>query len=208
LAEDSEPPSLVFLDACCAINVLASGAAEEILRSLPCQVAVTPRVLEEDVLYVRDGPEREPAEDGPELELGLTASDDPAIIIHEVGLQPLVDCGAIGAADPLSDEELETFVTLALELDDGEAETAAAALCRGGAVATDDKKAIRVLGLHAPGLVILRTSALLETWAVSRSVPGARVREVLVAIERKASFLPPRDDPERGWWVRMVEAGA
>ena len=208
MAEDSEPPSLVFLDACCAINVLASGAAQEILRSLPFQVAVTPRVLKEEVLYVRDEPTREAAEDGSELELDLTATDDPEIIIQKVGLQPLVESGAVGAAGPLSDEELETFVTLALELDDGEAETAAAAIHRGGAIATDDKKAIRVLGLHAPGLVILRTSDLLRTWVVTRSIPGERVRETLVAIERKASFLPPRDDPERAWWVRIVEAGA
>lgn len=81
-----EPP-LLLLDACCAINLLASGAADEILESLASDAAVACLVSEEE----------------------------------------------------------ETYVNLALQLDDGEAATGALAIHRGAVVATDDRKAIRIL---------------------------------------------------------------
>jgi hypothetical protein len=205
LADEPEPPRLLFLDACCAINLLATGVAEEILRSLAFGVCVTPRVLEEEVVYVREDPGAEPSDGADEGDTGASREDPAELRLRAVGLQPLVEVGALHVVGALSDEELETFVSLALELDDGEAETAAAAVHRGGGVATDDKKAIRVLGAYAPEVAIHRTSALIRAWAEARAVPDQRVREVLQAIQRHASFVPPKDDPEREWWVGKAE---
>lgn len=201
MADAQEPPGLIFLDACCAINLLACGAAEEILRGLPFEFSVTPRVLEKEVLYVRDDHETESEE---AAGVGAGMLEPPEGAVQEIRLQPLVDSGALHAASPLSVEELETFISLALELDDGEAETAAAAIHRGAGVATDDRKAIRVLGMQTPPVSVHRTSSLIKRWASASSVSDERVRGVLQAIEHLASFVPARDDPERGWWMRLV----
>jgi len=206
LADEPEPPRLLFLDACCAINLLATGVAEEILGSLPFQVCVTPRVLEKEVLYVREEPEHAPVEAGVERGESAAGSGSAEQPLHPVRLQPLVDSGALMAGGALSEEELETFISLAFELDDGEAETAAAAIHRGGAVATDDRKAIRVLRDYAPDVGVQRTSQLIRAWAGAGSLPEERVRGVLSAIERQASFVPPRDDPNRDWWFKIVGA--
>jgi hypothetical protein len=204
LVDAAEPRGLLFLDACCAINLLATGAAEEILRSLPFDVCVTPRVLEEEVLYVGGELDDELAEAGGEEDQGASGPDPAEQARRAVGLLPLVELGALEVAGALSDEELETFISLALEVDDGEAETATAAIHRGGAVATDDRKAIRVLRARAADVTIHLTSSLVRAWVDARAVPDERVRLVLLAIQRHASFVPPRDDPNRDWWVKIV----
>jgi len=208
VAEVPEPASVVFLDACCAINLLACGAAEEILRELPFDFSVTPRVLDEEVLYVReDGEGDADASDVSDGAVGQSGAESPDEGAREVRLQALVDSGVLTVADPLSEAEIETFVSLAFELDDGEAETAAAAIHRGAAIATDDRKAIRVLRAQASTVVIHRTSSMIKAWAQGASVTDERVREALGAIERLASFVPPRDDPDRDWWMKLLREG-
>lgn len=154
-----EPP--LYLDACVAIKLLASGAAQEILSAVPFRTWVTREVHDKEV----------------------------------------------SVAPPLSEEEAETFVDLAMDLDDGEAETAAAALHRGASIATDDRKAIKVLTTRHAGTTIVRTSALLRAWAESQSIDEARVRQCLIDIQQFASFIPPRDDPDRAWWLGVVHGG-
>lgn len=178
---------LLLLDACCAINVLASGVAEEILRVLPYEVAAAELVVDREVLALRaESPKN-----------GGDAEDDA----EEVTLQPLVDAGLLQVLAPADDEEQAMFVALALQLDDGEAMTGALAIHREGVVATDDRKAIRVLTEEVePGVKVLRTSELVKTWADTRDCSPERVREALEAIEMSASFIPPRNDPLEGWW--------
>ena len=182
--------SLLLLDACCAINLLASGRAADILEGIPFDVSVVRLVLEQEVLHV--GPEEEPGlkemEAAPAREL-----------VVEISLQPLVDRGLLGVVDPTSEPEYATYVDLALELDDGEAMTGAIAIHRRALLATDDKKAIRVLGRRLPESSIVRTSELLKDWA-DQGIPTDQVREALRNVERRASFRPPRNDPLWEWW--------
>ena len=148
--------SLLLLDACCAINLLASGAADEILQALPHEVAVARLVFEREVLYVR-------AEDGE-----VPVEDEgarPEEVGVELSLRPLADEGLLHVLEPETHEEHATWVDLALQLDDGEAMTGALAIHRNALLATDDRKAIRVLGQRLPESRILRTSELLKVWA-------------------------------------------
>ena len=188
--------SLLLLDACSAINLLGSGCAEAILGALPHDVAVVRLVMEREVLHLR--PEEDP--DATDLEEWTTES------IVEISLHPLVDAGLIRVLEPNSDEEQQTYVALALQLDDGEAMTGAIAIHRGALLATDDKKAIRLLGHHLPEHRIVRTSELVKDWA-DQGVPPTEVRRALRNIERRASFRPPANDPLHGWWDQTVAEG-
>jgi len=96
-----------------------------------------------------------------------------------------VERGLIRVLEPRSEEEEETFVNLALQLDDGEAMTGALAIHRGAAVATDDKKAIRILEGWSPPVKIRRTSQLVKEWSEARSIPGRDVRRLLRRIGKE-----------------------
>jgi hypothetical protein len=180
---------MLMLDACCAINLLASGMFAEVAHAQGIPVAVADLVLEREVLRIPGGGSDE---------AGGDVADERTLT-----LQPLVDAGAIEVMS-VEGEEIETFVSLALRLDDGEAMSAALAIHRRGALATDDRKAIRVLGAVAPDLEVRRTSDLVRRWIEMADPPDARVREVLRRIERDASFTPPAADPNATWWRRRA----
>src|SRR5688572_28678916 len=104
----ADPRPLVLLDACCAINILATGAADEILASLPFRFAVCEYVLQHEVLYIRATKETmDPGpEDRPEDHAPPAASD----LVDPVNLAPLADAGLLEILIPESSNEVETLV--------------------------------------------------------------------------------------------------
>lgn len=186
--------ALVLVDACCLINLFATGRAEEILDDLPYRFAVARYVSEKEV-----------------LELG--AQDEERISLHPL-IRALVDKGILEQLDISSSEESGYLIRFAVDLDDGEAHTCALALVRNARVATDDKKAIRVLGeawrerVASSGLrdLCVRTSELLFEWADSEGIEEAELVQIVHAIGRRASFIPPRGDIYFERWMRLFKS--
>jgi len=185
---------LVFLDACCLINLFATGRAEEILTDLPCRFAVARYVAQEEV-----------------LEIGSGKDDDPSRPDAErVTLRPLIrdlfEREILEELDVTSQEEERELVRFATQLDDGEAHTFALAVGRDAYVATDDRKAIRVLtsicGEQGREPLVCRTSELLFSWAGLRGIGESELAWIIKAIARRASFIPPKDDP---WCDRFMK---
>jgi predicted nucleic acid-binding protein len=81
---------------------------------------------------------------------------------------------------------------------DGEAMCLALAESRGWAVATDDRKAIRVAG--QAGLTVISCPALVKAWAVATKPDRATLVQVLTDIQTLAQFRPNPAMPEAGWW--------
>lgn len=190
---------LVLLDACCLINLFASGSAEEILRALPYRWAVARYVLEEEIL---------------EIEAEDDAPDEPtATDVGRLPLRPtlvgLIERGVLAKLELGSREEEAELVRFAAELDDGEAHTCALAITRQGRVATDDKKAIRVLRAAwsergHDGDPVLRTSDLLFSWANARQIARRDLVRIVRAIARRASYFPPKTDPRFERWIELL----
>lgn len=197
----ADPPLLV-LDACCAINLLASGVIDDVLSMLPYRFAVADLVAEREVLHLRPE-DPAPRPDLSESYVPASRSDADAVV-STVTLNPLVQAGLLQVLTAEGPDELQTFVSLALQLDDGEALSAALAIHRRAVLVTDDRKALRVVGGAAPGLELRRTSSLLKEWAEAADVDAERLRAVLTNVRQRGSFVPPRDDPERGWWERGI----
>ncbi|MFN0096171.1 MAG: hypothetical protein ACKVVT_15525 [Dehalococcoidia bacterium] len=99
-------------------------------------------------------------------------------------------------------EEIVSMVRFARELDDGEAECGAVAQHRGILLATDDRKARRILG--EAGVPLTDTPELLKLWATVSGIDGAMVSEVLVAVQRGARFRPRPEHPLYEWWARLT----
>lgn len=189
---------LVLLDACCLINLFATGHAEEILEALSHRFAVARYVLEAEM-----------------LEIGAEGDDaDSPAEAGRVSLHPrlaeLVERGILERLDVATEEEKTELVRFAAELDDGEAHTCALALVRGARVATDDKKAIRVVRVawRSRGQEeepVLRTSDLLFSWAQARGIGETYLVRIVRIVARRASFFPPRDDPHFERWMELLQ---
>ena len=114
---------LLWVDACCWIDLLATEHIEEILASLPYRCAVPEYVAEHEVLTV----------------LSRSGTEEKHSLL-EWGKEGLVSVTPIQ-----TESEQEAWVRFATYLDDGEAATFALASVHGGSVATNDRKALSVL---------------------------------------------------------------
>lgn len=175
----------LLLDACVAINVVASGADLDELADASSVRFVMTSVAAAEALWLAP----------------LVPGGDREII--DVG--GLVSSGALALLD-LLDDELNQFVSFAREIDDGEAATFAVATSRGLTVATDDRRAQRLASAIVPPISIIGTTQLLRTWVDVNGVPPDRVAEVVRSVERRASYIPRRDDAHFTWWVAHRES--
>jgi predicted nucleic acid-binding protein len=176
----------IVLDASCLLNLYASGKLGEIAETLTEPLVVSDYVLHQEALFVRhkesdvDEEERKP-----------------------VDLNPLVSAGLIKVISIDNEEEQNIFIDLATELDDGEAITIALAECRRCKVATDDRKALRVISVRS--LVhSVSTLDLVKRWADTRKVSKDEIKAVLVRIWTDASYYPGEQHPLYNWWRDMT----
>ena len=70
-------------------------------------------------------------------------------------------------------------------------------------LATDDRKARRLCSeLQVPEP--LRTLDLLRSYADAARLQHPQLRSLLLGIRDRASFLPPRSDPDQKWWEDII----
>jgi predicted nucleic acid-binding protein len=177
---------LLLLDACCIINLFATARIQEILSQLPYDLATSRTIVDHEVIAVDQ----------------TWAPNAPMIreIIPPARLETLE---ALKVIDLASDEEVACFVQFAAQLDDGEASVCALAVTRGGAVATDDRKAIRLLSRLYPQVSVVQTPELLYAWAQFAEIQDNEIAQVLRAVQQRARFSPRRDAPRFDWWDRI-----
>ena len=169
------------IDTCVLINLLATNRIDEIVQVIsPCRF-VCPAVFQES-LYLR--------------------SAEPAGQPEAVDLNPLFDQDIFTRCAIDGDVEEELYVSYALELDDGEAMSIAIAQARNLALATDEKKARRVIQENVPALSLLSTSQILHTWAQAHE--QAEIATVITLIHSRARFRPSPTDPLAAWWETML----
>lgn len=179
----------IILDASCLLNLYASGRFKEIAESLPEPLVVSDYVVEQEVLFIT-----------------YKESEQDEEQKRAVDMNPLVSAGLIKVISMNSEKEQETFVDLATELDDGEAVTVSIAEHRGCCVATDDRKALRVISerslVHATS-----TLELVKRWSEVRNVPKKEIKSALSLIWEGASYYPGERDPLYSWW-RGIMSGS
>jgi hypothetical protein len=168
----------LFLDACCVINLYATGRIREVLGVLDHRCAVARWVIHEVLLLAPDRKRRN--------------------VRERIDLASVIRAGSLTVVDAETAGEMSELVRFAREIDDGEAQTCALAVVRRAPVASDDRKVLRVLARE--GLASFQTPELLHAWAV-RARPGrAALREALGRVETLASFRPRPGTPQADWW--------
>jgi predicted nucleic acid-binding protein len=103
------------------------------------------------------------------------------------------------------DAELETFLAYAALMDDGEAETIAAAELRHGGVVTDELRAWRVLQDHAPQVSRITSLGLIKQWGEANQIEGDILRTMLEGMRIRASYVPSQRQPHYAWYKKLFK---
>lgn len=177
----------LLLDANCILNLYATGHLREIIGGLPYQFRIADYVLKHEALYIWH-----------------PSPTDDSDVQEPVEMTPLVEEGLIQLMRLEGWAEEASLVELAADLDDGEAVTGALAFHRGCSVATDDRKARRVLGQLTPPVELVSTLELLKLWAEDNQVPEDKLASAMVAMQSCASYRPGRRDPLYEWWRSTI----
>lgn len=170
----------LIIDACILLNLIATGRIREIL-SVIAQNSMICVLVKNESLYLRK-----------EEDINENESVDIDDLINQ-GVIQICDCETI--------DEQELFVNLAASLDDGEAMSLAIALSRNWQLATDDKKARRIFRENnSNNNFLISTTDLIKIWVESENIAENTIKPILLKVERKASFRPPKSDINLQWW--------
>jgi hypothetical protein len=175
----SDRPDDLALDADVLMNLLATDRLEEILAANGLRGVVCPRTRAETVY------------------LNARA---PGASRETIDLAPHIAAGTI-VTTTLSEDETATYVRFAAEVDDGEAQVLAVGLHRGLAVATDDRRAMRVGAREE--VKLLSTPELILRWAHHSGGSTDDLSQAVVDIEVRARYRPRPADPNRAEWDRL-----
>lgn len=174
----------LILDACCIINLYATRRMEDILKAIPESVAIADYAREEVGWIYR----------GPDSNVTRTRG--------KIDLQPFVELGLLTIVSLNSEPEQNTFVSFAVDLDDGETVTGAIAVHRNWAIATDDKKATSFFINKAPHLQIISTPELIKYWVDTTHPSNEVVRVTLQNVWLRARYKPHDQHPLYEWWYQ------
>jgi hypothetical protein len=171
----------IILDACCVINLYASGRIREILEAVPTSVSIATYVHEQEALFV--------------------GTSDGSGGKERIDLEPLIDQGLIRSVQPETEEENITFVDFAAELgDDGEAMTGAIAVHRNWAIGTDDRGAIRFFHRAAPQFQIISSLELIKDWTDVLELSADEICSVLRNVRICGRYQPHDAHVLAAWW--------
>ncbi|HLJ35892.1 MAG TPA: hypothetical protein VKU38_19700 [Ktedonobacteraceae bacterium] len=183
-------PKLVFsqdcviLDACCIINLYASGHMDSILRSITSSVTVAAYVRDEEAIRIYSG------------------ADEQTKKYELIDLEPFIACNLLTIVSPETETENNTFLNFAATLGGGEAITGAIALHRNWSIGSDDRKAIAFFARNVPHLQLISTLELIKHWVDTSDVPFSLVQEALYNMRTRARYAPIANHKLFGWWKR------
>ena len=172
MTRQKRSPKPTVIDACCLIDLLASGHAEAVLRAVGC-VWHIPDSVQAEIPFIW---QHDPAQPG-------------SFIIVPADLTPLITSGLLTPCRPDDTAEQARFVHHAATFrSDGEAMCLALAESRGWVVATDDRKAIRIAG--QAGLTVISCPQIVKAWADAVHPDPVELRRALADIQSLAKFVP------------------
>jgi predicted nucleic acid-binding protein len=170
-----------IVDACCLINLYASGRIQDIIPACGGNFYVSEQVRRESMSIRQVDP-----------------ADTSLLIPSPINLALEISRGLIKECCLETKEEIESYVNFSIEVDDGEASSLAIAKSRNWMVATGDRKAIRLAS--ESGIAVITTPELVERWANITQSNDDAITQTIRAIERFARFRPRRGSPLHDWW--------
>lgn len=175
------------IDACCLIDLLASGHLADVLRAAGLDWHL-PVAVKYEVQFVRQP----------------DPTDSSNIVRVPVNLDPYLSAGDLQICQPDDEAETDAFIKYASQFrSDGEAMCLTLAELRHWTIATDDRKAIRVA--RQSGLHVISCPELIKAWADAVQPTRAALAKVVMDIELFAQFRPNSSMPEHQWWQDQLQ---
>lgn len=165
----------VLVDTCTLINLEATGEPHVLLGALSA-TCLACNVVQRESMFLRS-----------------EQSDLPP---EQINLDSLFQANVLSPCHAETPEEEALYVSLAAELDDGEALSLAISSMRGYGLATDDRKARR-LAQELGSVPIFSTAEILHSL---HSLDKDKIREMIRRIEFRARFTPHSTMPLYDWW--------
>lgn len=184
----------VACDACCLINLFATKAIFPMPDAHASELELTAQQgIPNTRLHI---PNRVGQES---LFVLCHDKDDSSKLAKQlIDLKPLFQGDLLAACDLHDKAEYDLFVSLAIEVDDGEAACLAVAKHRNWLLATDDRRASRLAGEINVG--VINTAQLIKKWAVDLRIRPASIGVAINNIQKFAKFIPRIGSPEYDWW--------
>lgn len=177
----------VILDACCLINLYASGHMKSILESLKVSLFIAEYVYTEELAFLKSG-----------------FDDDEVQVSEQSHLDSLIQAGIISTISLESEIEQNLFVNLAAGIDDGEATTAAIAITRNWALGTDDRRAMTYLRQRTITLPFVSTLEVIKFWAEVTMQSTNTIQSALTNVRVRGRYKPKSSHPLYVWWSTYV----
>ena len=180
---------LAVIDACCAINLLATGREVEIVRANGMTLLRSDRVRAETINLWTPPDER-----------GQRRKE------HASNAR-LQDAGLLATREMDTDELIDAFVTAAERIKDADASCIALAGVLKLPLITDDAKERRIARQLFPTVELVSTLHLVHEAARILSWSDCDSVEVARSLWWRGNFAPPRDDPYRSWYIELLASG-
>lgn len=175
---------ILLLDACTVVGLYATRHMDEVVSALGVSVSVSNIVARESQWVYRGG------------------DSDDAREREQIDLGPMIQSRSLSIIATDDEDELQTFIDLTQDLDEGEAMTAALAIHRGAVVATDDRKAERILTER--NIPVRCTLDLIKTWTDQERFSPAVICQILIDLRQRATYEPRCTHPFRQWWDSIL----
>lgn len=177
--------SLVVVDACSLINLIATGRAEELLEGLGLRLVATPRVLEE-VRFLSNPP-----------------NDEGVRVKVPIDLSELIRGGHL-MSQVLPEGAQPLFILAAEQLPDNDASVIALAGTLDVPLVSDDGKIRRIARELLPSVTLRTTLGIIRLGCVALSLPRQDELRIAYNLRWRGNFLPPRDDPDADWFMTAL----
>lgn len=175
----------LILDACCTINLYASGQMDNILKALSVQCTIASYVHKKEALKIYD-----------------RTKDKTTQGKVYIDLQPLINSGLLIVASLEGEDESRDVINFVYSgLDDGEAITGAIARHRNWGIGTDDKAAISFFEREMPHVQVFTTPELVQLWVETTHPAFEVVASSLNDIQLRAKYTPSPKHPLHHWWM-------
>ncbi|OJT17299.1 hypothetical protein BO221_45065 [Archangium sp. Cb G35] len=182
------PTKHVVIDACSAINLLATGRAIDFLRAMDWTLFVLPEVRQE----------------AQRLRGPLDEEGQPTWVPAD--WSPLEQAGlcTLHPSELMGDAFVDAFVDAAAHLTDVDARAVAMAGTLGLPLLSDDGKVRRIFQMLYPSLELHATLGVIRSASGQLGLDPGTVKDVLRALRWKARFAPPKSDTDREWYLSYL----
>lgn len=179
-------PRTVVVDACCLLNLLATGRELDLVRACDLDLIISGQAHGE-ALFLHTPPDAE----------GVRSK-------HPASTERLRTAGRLQLRSLDTEPLIAAFVACAAQLRDEDASCVALAGALGLPLMTDDGKERRIARAQFPRIELISTLAMLDDAVRALALSEHELLGLVADLRWRGNFAPPRQDPLAPWYAELL----